>query len=81
MDLQITRAELAKKLLEETRESVLEKIAHLLLSEEEFVASSVNGTPLTRSNYNSQLEVAKEEIRHGKVVSHNEVIKRVNSWE
>ncbi|HBH05259.1 MAG TPA: hypothetical protein DDX92_01485 [Flavobacteriales bacterium] len=80
MDIQATKIELAQKVLSETRESVLTRIAQLLSINDEIVAYSGSGKPLTLKEYNECLVEAEEDIKAGRVISHEDLKKRVKSW-
>lgn len=80
MDIQTTKIVLAQKLLNETRESVLEKIGELLATSDEIVAHTVSGQPLTKADYDRRLEKSEEDIKAGRVLTHEELKERVKSW-
>ena len=80
MDIQSTRLELIKLLLEEKRESVLEKVSQLLVKSDQVVAHTISGEPLTLSNYNQKLEEAEQDITAGRVLDHDELKKKVATW-
>ena len=80
MDLQATKIELAKRILSETRESVLEKIAQMLSKNEEIVAHSVDGKPLNQEAYLRQTEEAEQDIKEGRVIDHQQLKNQIKSW-
>lgn len=80
MDIQTTKIELAQKLLSETRESVLKKISELLSTSDEVVGYTVSGEPLTKADYNGRLEKAEQDIKAGRIISHEELKKRIKTW-
>lgn len=70
MDIQATKIELIKQLLEVKKESVLNKVKEILSSEEisveeEIVAYTSHGKPLTKSDYSDHIHSIREEIEKG----------------
>lgn len=81
MDIQATRLELIKLLLEEKRESVLLKVSEILTTGNQVVAHNVVGEPLTVSEYNSHLEDAEKDIESGRVIDHEDLKTKIKSWQ
>ena len=67
MDIQSTRLELIKLLLEEKRESVLEKVSQLLSKEE-------------ASEFDQAFERSLEDKAAGRTVAHKEVQQKYAKW-
>ena len=80
MDVQATRLELIKLLLDEKRVSVLEKITALLTKEDEIVAYTTSGEPLTHSDYNERLEKGEQQIKSGQFLTQEDLEKEMKSW-
>jgi hypothetical protein len=80
MDIQATRLELIKLLLEEKQETVLEKVHQLLSKEDEIVAYTGSGKPLTRKEYNDRLAKGEKQIEKGEYLTQEELEKEVKSW-
>jgi len=48
--------------------------------EDEIVAFSVNGKPITRSEYKLELSNAENEIKDGSIISHEDLEKESENW-
>lgn len=48
--------------------------------EEEIVAHTVAGKPLTRKEYKEELERALQEIRNGNFTTHEDLLKEMKNW-
>jgi hypothetical protein len=80
MDIQATRLELIKLLLEEKQETVLKKVHQLLSNEEEIVAYTGSGKPLSRKEYNKRLAEAEKQIERGEYLTQEELEKQAKTW-
>jgi len=80
MDVQAIKIAIAQKVLSESRESILIKISQLLAANDEIVAHTASGKPLTLEDYNLQLAEAEEDIKAGRVIDHSELKKRAKNW-
>lgn len=70
MDIQTTKIELIKKLLEVKKESVLNKIQDILSSEiptqsDDIVAYTADGNPLSKQDYINRIKEISKEIENG----------------
>ncbi|MCR4029979.1 MULTISPECIES: hypothetical protein [Flavobacterium] len=77
----------------ELRESILEyintaderllKVVKAVIEsyqEDEIVAFSVDGKPITRSEYKLELSNAENEIKNGSLISHEDLEKESENW-
>lgn len=85
MDIQTTKIELIKQLLNVNKESVLEKIKEILSSEdssneEEIVAYTFDGKPLTPNQYRTEIQKGLDDIKAGRVTSDEDLAKEIESW-
>tara|TARA_R110000868_G_scaffold62248_2_gene188302 strand:+ start:351 stop:602 length:252 start_codon:yes stop_codon:yes gene_type:complete len=80
MNIEAYKIRLLKKVLEEKNESTLIKINRILNKEDEIVAYSTSGEPLTKLEYLRQIEKGANDIAEGKILSSVELRNRVNSW-
>ena len=85
MDIQTTKIELIKQLLNVNKESVLDKIKEILSSEdssneEEIVAYTANGKPLTPNQYRAEIQKGLDDIKAGRVTSDQDLAKEIESW-
>jgi hypothetical protein len=60
--------------------SLLQKIK-CIFEEEAIVAYSADGRPLTLKTYNKNLHKAEKDIENGRVISSEELLKKVDSWK
>lgn len=51
-----------------------------VIIEEQVVAYSPNGTPLTMAQYNNEIEKGLEDIKKGRTVTSEELTKKIKSW-
>ena len=51
-----------------------------VIIEEQVVAYSPNGTPLTMTQYNNEIEKGLEDIKKGRTVTSEELTKKIKSW-
>lgn len=70
MDIQATKLELIKMLMEVDKESILQEIKSLLKSQsnmvsDEIVAYTTKGEPLTKQQYIDSIKKISEEIENG----------------
>ncbi len=85
MDIQATKLELVKKILEVNRESVLKKIKEILASEtnsnpSEIVAYTTQGEPLTIEEYKAEIQKGLDDIEAGRFISHKDLLKEIENW-
>lgn len=79
MSLEAIKIDLAQQMFNINKKSVLEQIRKIL-ENEKTDSYSVDGTPLTLSEYNRELEEAEKNIREGKTQSTEELTKEIKSW-
>jgi hypothetical protein len=79
MNLEVTKIDLAKKLLDINSESVLKQI-EAILQKEEIVAYTTNGKPLTRTEYIDEIKVAEKDIEKGNYISHVQLLENIKKW-
>lgn len=58
------------------------KIIYAILNqdENEIVAYTTSGKPLTRAAYRAELKESEEEIKRGEVISHEDLEKEIEKW-
>ena len=76
MNIETTKIDLAKKLFNVNKESVLEQIK-VILEKEEVVAYTINGSPLTKTEYINQVKEAEQDIAYGKHISHEKLLENI----
>ncbi|NOX48400.1 MAG: hypothetical protein GXO89_15625 [Chlorobi bacterium] len=79
MNFEITKIDLAKKLFNTNNESVLKQIQDIL-EKEEIVAYSINGKPLTRTEYIKEIKAAEKDIENGNYISHSQLLENIKTW-
>ena len=79
MDLQATKLDIMQKLMNVTKESLLDKIENLL-DKEMTVGYTTNGDPLTKKAYNKRLQKAEEQILTGDYLSQEELEEKSENW-
>ena len=79
MNIEITKIDLAKKLLDTTNESVLKQIG-IILDKEEIVAYSVNGKPLSRREYINEIKAVEKDMENGNYISHEQLLESIKTW-
>ena len=52
-----------------------------VIIEEQIVAYSPHGTPLTLKQYNNEIEKGLEDIKKGRTFTSEELTKRIKSWK
>ena len=82
MDIQSTKIELIKNLLNVEKESILIKIKDILLNseKEEITDYIIDGKPLTVNELQSELKGAEKEIENGDFFTSEELDKEIASW-
>lgn len=82
MDIQATKLELVKQLINVKKTSVLKKIKEILLNNEkdDIVAYSIKGTPLTKKQFKQELLEAEQEIARGEFISHQDLKREIQTW-
>ncbi len=69
--------------VEKADENLLQEINRFIneYEDEEIVAYTVSGKPLTRSDYKKKIQMAEEQIKNGQYISHEDLIEEIKSWE
>lgn len=83
MDIQATKLELIKRLLVVDKESVLEELKKILLSnsnKEEIVGYSTEGKPLTLKEYQQKVQKGIDDIALGNFTSDEDFAKEIETW-
>lgn len=82
MDIQATKLELVKQLINVKKASVLKKIKEILLNNErdDTVAYSIKGNPLTKKQFKQELLEAEQEIARGEFISHQDLKREIQTW-
>ncbi len=77
-----TREELAQYILHTAKDSVIAKFKAILEKEntEEIVAYTVEGKPLNASQYKAEIQKGLDDIKAGRVTSHEDLLKEVQTW-
>lgn len=86
MDIQTTKLELIKLLMEVDKESILQEIKSILKSNsnsvsEEIVAYTTKGEPLTKEQYVQEIQKGLNDIEAGRVISHEEFLNEIKNWK
>lgn len=80
----MANAELKEKIHEyiNRADDRLLKIIYAILNqdENEIVAYTTSGKPLTRADYRAELKESEEEIKCGEVISHEDLEKEIEKW-
>ncbi|MEG0852156.1 MAG: hypothetical protein RSH24_19955 [Flavobacterium sp.] len=83
MDIQATKLELIKRLLVVDKESVLEELKKILLSnssKEEIIGYSTDGNPLTLKEYQQKVQKGIDDIASGNFTSDEDFAKEIETW-
>lgn len=69
--------------VEKADENLLQEINRFIneYEDEEIVAYTVSGKPLTRSDYKKKIQMAEEQIKNGQYISHEDLIEEIKSWK
>lgn len=79
MNIEITKIDLAKKLFNINKESVLKQLK-AILDKEEVVAYTTNGKPLTRVEYIKEVKDAEKEFENGDYITGEQLLKNIDKW-
>jgi hypothetical protein len=79
MDLQTTKLDVIKKIMNVSTTPLLEKV-NKLLEKEMTVGYTVEGKPLTKESYNARLRIAEKQIRSGQYLTQEDLEKEVDNW-
>lgn len=79
INIQAMKLDIMEKLLILKKETVLEQI-NRILENETVVAYSTNGKPLTKNEYNNNLELAEKQISEGKFKTQEDLEQDIKNW-
>lgn len=79
MNIEITKIDLAKKLFNINKESVLKQLK-AILDKEEVIAYTTDGKPLTRTEYIKEVKTAEKEIENGNYITGEQLLKNIDRW-
>ncbi len=79
MSIQAAKLDVVQKLLSVQKESLLNKI-NKILDKEMAVAYTVDGKPLTKSDYNKRLHKAEQQIKSGDYLTQEELEQESDNW-
>lgn len=79
MNIETTKIDLAKQLFNINKASVLERIKKIL-DNEEIVAYTVDGKPLSRTAYIKAIKQAEKEIENGDYITHAQLLENRKTW-
>ncbi|WP_026777377.1 hypothetical protein [Polaribacter sp. Hel_I_88] len=83
MDIQTTKIELAKQLLNTDNEAILKKIKDILINSSEqnnVVAYTIDGKSLSAEEFQSELYLAEKEAENGNYLTSQELDNEIASW-
>lgn len=83
MDIQSTKFEIIKFLLNSNKESVISKFKSIVDREniEKIVAHSIDGKPLMLEQFQAELKGAEEEIEKGDFLTSEDLEKEIATWK
>ncbi len=79
MDIQDRKWDVMQKIMNVSKQSLLDKIDGLL-EEEMIVGYTVKGDPLTKAEYNKRLEIAQDQIKKGQSMTQEDLERSSESW-
>lgn len=80
MDIQATKIELIKHLLDENQETVLKKIKAILIPKSKEIIGHIANEPLTASSLNAKLKKSESDIKAGRVITNEDLAKEIETW-
>jgi len=81
MTLEARKLELVSYILQIENEALLDKVKSVFENDKEgIVARTINGKPLTASEYISELKEAESQIERGDYMTHEAVKKSITQW-
>ena len=82
MDLQARKYQFIQELFKIERSGVMDKLENLLKTElsNEVIAYTIEGKPLTRSQYKKGLQKAEQEVLKGDFTSQEDLEREVENW-
>ncbi len=79
MSLQAAKLSLVQKILTLKQESIIKKIDEILESEM-IVGYTVEGKPLTKTEYNQRMAIAEQQLRNGEIISQEDLERESENW-
>jgi len=79
MRLKDRKLNIVQKILLVEQESILNKINEIL-EKEMIVGYTVDGKPLTKSEYNQRMAVAEKQLQYGDTISQEDLEKESDEW-
>ncbi|WP_109831151.1 hypothetical protein [Reichenbachiella versicolor] len=79
MSLQTAKWDLMQKIMNVTKESLIEKIDQIL-DQEMIVGYTVSGKPLTKQMYNDRLEEAEKQLSSGSYTTQEDLERESENW-
>ena len=79
MSLQAAKLNLVQKILSLDQESIIKKIDDILESEM-IVGYTVEGTPLTKTEYNQRMAIAERQLRNGEIIRQEDLERESENW-
>lgn len=79
MNIEITKIDLAKKLFNVNKESVLKQLK-AILDKEEVVAYTTSGKPLTKAEYIKEIKEAEQDIENGNYITGKQLLEDIKKW-
>ena len=79
MNIEITKIDIAKKLFNVNKESVLKQLK-AILDKEEVVAYTTSGKPLTKAEYIKEIKEAEQDIENGNYITGKQLLEDIKKW-
>ena len=79
MGLQAAKLNLVQKILSLDQESIIKKIDDILESEM-IVGYTVEGRPLTKTEYNQRMAIAERQLRNGEIIRQEDLERESENW-
>ena len=79
MSLQAAKLSLVQKILSLNQENIIKKIDEIL-DNEMIVGYTVEGNPLTKTEYNKRIAIAEKQLRNGEIISQEDLERESENW-
>lgn len=79
MSLQAAKLDLIQKLLLVNQESIIKKLDDIL-ENEMIVGYTVDGRPLTKTEYNHRLVTAEQQLKNGEIIDQEDLERESDNW-
>ena len=79
MNIESTKIDLVKQLFNINEESVLMQIKSIL-DEEEIVAYTTDGKPLSRKAYSEAIKEAENDVESGQYITQSQLLDNIKKW-